>query len=147
MADIFSRNKRSDIMSRVRSRGNRRTELALVELLRKHRIYGWRRHSKLPGTPDFIFLTERIAIFVDGCFWHGCPKHSTFPVTRAAFWSKKLAENKARDRRVNRALRQNGWQVLRIWQHELNGKNATGCVARIERALRAIPARGHDRER
>jgi DNA mismatch endonuclease, patch repair protein len=137
MSDIFSKEKRSDVMSRVRSRGNRRTELALIELLRRHKIRGWRRHSKLPGTPDFIFPSEGVAIFVDGCFWHSCPKHATFPAVRAKFWLRKLEENKARDRRVNRVLRQTGWCVLRVWQHDLVPKNAARCVCRIQKALQA----------
>jgi DNA mismatch endonuclease (patch repair protein) len=139
MPDIFTKAKRSDVMSRVRSRGNRRTELALIKLLRVHRIKGWRRHPKLPGTPDFLFRKERVVIFVDGCFWHGCPKHATFPVTRQAFWSTKLADNKARDLRVNSALRRSGWRVLRVWQHELQAKNATRCLVRIGKALYKTP--------
>jgi DNA mismatch endonuclease (patch repair protein) len=122
-------------MSRVRSRGNRSTELVLVSLLRKHRIYGWRRHSKIAGTPDFVFVNNRVALFVDGCFWHGCPEHAQFPVERAAFWAKKLEENKARDRRVTRELRYNGWRVIRIWQHELKAGNRQACAAKIRRAL------------
>lgn len=136
MADIYSARRRSEIMSRIRSRGNRRTEVALLQLLRKHKISGWRRHSNLPGTPDFIFVSERIAIFVDGCFWHGCPDHASFPVTRAAFWSKKLAGNKTRDRRVNRELRDKGWLVLRIWQHELRPRSLESCLTKIRHALR-----------
>jgi G:T-mismatch repair DNA endonuclease (very short patch repair protein) len=69
--------------------------------------------------PDFVFLKSRMAIFVDGCFWHGCPKHATKPRNNAAFWKKKLAGNKTRDRMVNRALRRAGWKVVRIWEHAL----------------------------
>jgi DNA mismatch endonuclease (patch repair protein) len=119
MADIWNRKKRSEVMALVRSRGNRDTELALMLIFRRHRITGWRRHLKLPGTPDFAFPKHRLAVFVDGCFWHGCPKHATFPVTRAAFWLKKFATNKARDKKVNRELRHLGWRVLRIWEHQL----------------------------
>ena len=77
------------------------------------------RHPSLTVTPDFVFREMRLALFVDGCFWHGCPKHGTNPKGNAAFWAKKFAANKARDARVNRALRRAGWRVLRVWEHEL----------------------------
>lgn len=131
MPDIFTKAIRSELMSKVRSRGNKDTELALMKLFRLHRITGWRRHLKLPGTPDFAFPKRRLAVFVDGCFWHGCPKHATFPATRPAFWLRKFATNKARDRRVNRELRNLGWRVLRIWEHEL--KHPARCLARLAR--------------
>jgi DNA mismatch endonuclease (patch repair protein) len=75
---------------------------------------------------------------VDGCFWHSCPKHATFPATRRVFWAAKLAANRVRDRRVDRALRSNGWKVLRIWGHDLTRKNVRRSVARVQRALRVM---------
>jgi DNA mismatch endonuclease (patch repair protein) len=135
MADIVTKAKRSDMMSRVRSRGNRATEQVLAKLLRAHKITGWRRHPKLPGTPDFVFRKDRLVIFVDGCFWHVCPKHATFPMFQADFWLRKLADNKLRDRRINKVLRQRGWKVLRIWQHELKPKHSWACIAKIRRAF------------
>ena len=136
MADIFSKQQRSDIMSRVRGRGNQATEIALVRLLRAEGIAGWRRHQPVFGKPDFIFRKERLAVFVDGCFWHSCPTHGTVPATRRAFWIKKFAGNKARDRRVNRELRRLGWRVLRLWEHELRG-DSTPALARIRAMLAA----------
>ena len=133
MADIYSKAKRSQIMSRIRARGNLKTELALAKLLRQHRITGWRRHFKLFGNPDFVFQEYRLAIFVDGCFWHGCPKHASAPATNRAFWKKKLHQNKDRDRLVTRTLRKRGWHVLRIWQHELARKNKTRCLLRVRK--------------
>jgi len=106
-------------MARVRGRGNKSTEEKLACLFRQTGIKGWRRHLHLPGTPDFTFPKKRLAIFVDGCFWHGCPKHATLPATRRVFWLKKFTANKARDRRVNRDLRKLGWRVIRIWEHSL----------------------------
>jgi DNA mismatch endonuclease (patch repair protein) len=135
MADIWNKRKRSEVMGLVRSHGNNATELRLIEVLRAHRILGWRRKQKLPGSPDFVFSKERVCVFVDGCFWHCCPKHATFPATRREFWTAKLATNRARDRRVDRALRSNGWKVLRIWQHELTPRMADRTAWRIERAL------------
>jgi DNA mismatch endonuclease (patch repair protein) len=191
MPDVFTKSKRSEVMARIRSRGNRDTELALAGLLRAHGITGWRRHVLVCATvdrsklmvdgrkrntsprlsprrgaeaarrnhqqstkdhqltvrPDFVFPKARTAVFVDGCFWHGCPRHATQPKQHAAFWRQKLAGNRARDRRVNRALRAAGWQVVRIWEHELKpgARNANRgtppVVRRIQRALR--PRRRH----
>lgn len=123
-------------MARVRGRGNKSTEERLARLFRQSGIKGWRRHLPLPGTPDFAFPKECLVIFVDGCFWHGCPRHATFPTTRRKFWLKKFADNKARDRRVNLALRRLGWRVLRIWEHEL--KPSATLPGRI---VNAFPAR------
>src|SRR5437016_5002900 len=109
MADVFTKPERSRVMSRVRSRANKATELALVALLRRYQISRWRRHQPLFGNPDFAFPGAKLALFVDGCFWHCCPKHATTPASNRAFWKRKLAGNKARDRRVNRVLRRRGW--------------------------------------
>jgi len=119
MADVFSKRKRSEIMSRIRARGNRDTELRLIRIFRTYGITGWRRGSKLPGKPDFVFLKLKLAVFVDGCFWHGCPKHGTKPKTNATFWRMKISRNMVRDRRINQVLRAMGWTVMRIWEHEL----------------------------
>ena len=133
MTDVFTKTKRSDVMSRIRGRGNKETELALAKLLRKHRITGWRRHLAVFGKPDFSFPKLRVAVFVDGCFWHGCPKHANTPVNNRAFWQRKLAANRARDRKVNRTLWSRGWHVVRLWEHEL--RNPERCLRRIMRAL------------
>ena len=87
----------------------------------------------MPGKPDFVFPKLKLAVFVDGCFWHGCPKHATWPKTRAAFWLAKITGNKARDRRVNYALRKRGWKVVRIWEHELARKNEPRLLRRLEK--------------
>ncbi len=135
MPDVFSRPKRSEIMSHVRGRGNKATELAMVALLRSHHITDWRRHASVFGNPDFVFPRHRLAVFVDGCFWHGCPVHATRPASNRAFWRRKLARNKARDRLVTRTLKRNGWLVLRVWQHELSRQNEQRLVGRIQRAV------------
>jgi len=151
-------------MARIRSRGNKDTELALARLLHAHGITGWRRQLQVriaergmrnrglgrkPGNslrtshsalriftvrPDFVFRKQRTVIFVDGCFWHGCPRHATKPKQNAAFWRKKLAANRARDLRVNRRLRQAGWRVIRIWECALAARPAH-CLRRIRTAL------------
>lgn len=161
MPDVFTRAKRSDVMSRIRSRGNERTELALVRVFRAHGITGWRRHRMIRSAdfqigprrigvrhskggvsgdgaafrvrPDFVFPKSRVAVFVDGCFWHGCPQHATKPRNNAAFWRKKFAANTRRDQLVTRTLRKDGWRVLRIWEHELARKNEVRLLARLRR--------------
>lgn len=137
MADVFTKTKRAEIMASVRGRGNKATEGVIVEILRKNHITGWRRHPKLFGNPDFVFREHRLAIFVDGCFWHGCPKHASQPASNRAFWRAKLSRNKDRDRFVTRTLRRSGWRVLRIWQHELSRRGETRCANRVRRALLA----------
>lgn len=136
MTDVFDKAKRSEVMSRIRGRGNRDTELALMRLLREHRITGWRRHQVLTGRPDFVFRAARVTVFVDGCFWHGCPKHCQLPATNRAFWRRKLEANKERDRHVTSSLRGSGWSVVRIWECQL--ARAPGrCIHRIRLALEA----------
>jgi DNA mismatch endonuclease (patch repair protein) len=84
---------------------------------------------------DFIFPKLKFAIFVDGCFWHGCPKHETKPKNNRAFWRRKFSANKKRDQVVNRTFRRAGWRVLRIWEHELARKNEARLIRRVQRAL------------
>ena len=139
MPDVFTKAKRSAVMSLIRGRGNKDTELALIKLLRRHGITGWRRNQKVFGNPDFLFRQNRLALFVDGCFWHGCPKHCKIPAGNRVFWKKKFAANKTRDRRVNRELRRLGWQVVRIWEHDL-AKRGEACIRRLQAALALAPS-------
>jgi DNA mismatch endonuclease (patch repair protein) len=132
--DIWSKSKRSEVMSLIRGRGNMATELVLLALLRRNKIPGWRRHVAIIGKPDFAFPKQKVAIFVDGCFWHACPKCYKRPKTNRRFWDKKREYNICRDRRVNRQLRRQGWKVIRIWQHSLR-KSPQNCLTRIRRAL------------
>ena len=119
MSDVFTSRKRSQVMSRIRSQGNKETEIVLLSILRSHKISGWRRHLPLPGRPDFAFPKERLILFVDGCFWHGCPCCYRRPKSRTSYWNEKFQRNKNRDREVGRILRRKGWRVMRIWHHEL----------------------------
>jgi|SRR5882762_3064351 len=147
MADVFSRAKRSQVMSRIKSRGNRATELELLALLRRHHVSGWRRGAtSIFGSPDFTFPRFRVAIFVDGCFWHTCPRHKSIPANNRAFWLAKLARNRARDRLVTRTLRKQGWGVLRVWQHELSVRNEKRLLRRIQRALTETQGAGRRRK-
>ena len=149
MPDVFTKAKRSQVMSRILSRGNKNTELALAKLLRRHHLTGWRRQIQIISSPrpspqsgegvrvrpDFVFPKHQLAIFVDGCFWHGCPKHGTQPKGNRAFWRRKFSSNQKRDRLVNRTLRKAGWRVLRIWEHELARKHEARLLRRLLHAL------------
>lgn len=132
---------RSQLMSRVRSVGNETTERRLARLLRKTGLNGWRRHLRLPGKPDFAWPKEKVAVFVDGCFWHGhdCGKNVT-PRTNASAWREKIERNQRRDRRVTRQLRRAGWSVVRVWECRLR-KQPEACMRRVERALRKRASR------
>ena len=136
MPDVFTKAKRSEVMSRIRSRGNRDTELRLIALMREHGITGWRRNARVFGKPDFVFRAAKLAVFVDGCCWHGCPRHATMPANNRAFWKAKLARNAQRDRAVTRALRASGWAVLRVWECALTRTRSARTAARIARVLR-----------
>jgi DNA mismatch endonuclease (patch repair protein) len=134
MPDVFTREKRSEVMSRIRGRGNRDTELAFRSMLRARGITGWRRHYPITGRPDFAFPKLRLAVFVDGCFWHRCPKCSNMPVNNRAFWERKLTANVNRDRRVTRELRRRGWKVVRVWEHAM--RDSTAALRGLRLALR-----------
>jgi DNA mismatch endonuclease, patch repair protein len=137
MGDVFSAADRSRIMARVKDRGNKATELRLIEILNKASITGWRRRSKVFGKPDFVFPKQRVVVFVDGCFWHNCPKHGTLPATNSEFWQRKLQRNFERDRVVNRQLKNAGWRIVRVWQHDL--KEPVRVVRKLRRTLLLPP--------
>ena len=138
MADVWSKKKRSAVMSLIRSRGNQETELRLIEIMRAVGICGWRRGQALSGKPDFVFRRERLAIFVDGCFWHGCKRCYRRPSSNQKYWDAKIARNRARDRNVSRKLRTEGWSVIRIWHHDLNARRQSHTARRIQRMLGLI---------
>lgn len=119
MTDVFTKEKRSEVMSRIRGKGNKDTELVMLRILRSNHLAGWRRNQPLLGKPDFVFSKQKVALFVDGCFWHGCPLHSNMPKNNHEFWKKKLTGNKKRDEFVSSELAKLGWQVVRIWEHDL----------------------------
>lgn len=126
--------QRSRIMRSIKGRGNASTEKRFLAILRANGIKGWRRHWPVAGTPDFAFPRERLALFVDGCFWHCCPTCYKAPRNNEAYWANKAIANGRRDRRVDRELRVRGWSVIRIWEHSL--KCPARVLSRIERALR-----------
>lgn len=129
MVDVFTKEKRSEVMSRIRGKGNKDTELLVVKIFQNNHITGWRRNQPVLGKPDFVFYKVKLAIFVDGCFWHCCPDHSKIPENNQEFWRNKLKKNLARDAFINEALSKKGWTVMRIWEHEL--KNPRLVVDRL----------------
>lgn len=95
----------------------------------------YRLKSKLSGKPDIVFPKAKVAVFVDGCFWHGCPLHFQQPVNNAEFWKQKIGNNRERDARLTDELTHAGWVVLRLWEHEVT-HDLTACVERIAATIR-----------
>ena len=135
MADIFTKEQRSQIMRKVKSSRNKSTELKLITLFKTNNIKGWRRNYPFFGKPDFIFPSIRVAVFVDGCFWHGHNCRNTTPKDNADYWSKKIERNKKRDRDVTKTLGEKGWKVIRFWECELKDRK------RVTRKLRHVAGR------
>lgn len=140
MADIWSTSKRSEVMSLIRSSGNRETELAMIKVFRELGITGWRRGQVLTLTnngkpnrirPDFLLRAERVAVFVDGEFWHGHPTKCRIPQTRRSWWLAKIQGNKRRDLLQSRLLRRAGWRVIRVWQSEIG---TPACIRKLKKA-------------
>ena len=137
MSDIFSKEIRSKIMKAINSSGNKTTEIKFKIFLRKNKIRGWKSNQKLIfGSPDIVFPKKKIAIFIDGCFWHGCSicKRNLHPKTNSDFWEKKIRYNKKRSKKVNRILKDEGWKVLRFWEHSLQ-KNPETCLRKLNSLL------------
>jgi len=123
MTDTFSKKQRSEIMKAVKSKGNQSTEVKLIEIFKSHQIIGWRRNYKLIGHPDFVFPKKRIALFSDGCFWHGHNCRNLIPSDNAEYWKEKIKRNKKRDKIITNELSQRGWKVIRIWECEIKKGN------------------------
>jgi len=122
MADTVSKQKRSEIMSSVKSKGSK-IEMALMHELNKAKLHYKKHVAKLPGTPDIAFTDKKTVIFVDSCFWHGCRWHGAMPSSNKVFWIKKISTNKERDKKTNREYKKMGWKVIRIWEHNLKKKD------------------------
>lgn len=124
---------RSEVMSRIRGT-NTGPEVAL-----RHALWSmgfrYRLKAPLPGRPDIVFPRHRVAVFVDGCFWHGCRLHYTAPTNNHEFWAAKLVENRTRDVRVAAALKARGWQVIRLWEHDVD-LDPVRAARRVKRKLR-----------
>lgn len=135
MADVFDKEKRSNIMRHVKSSGNQSTEGKMIEFFRLHGITGWRRNYKVFGKPDFVFHKQKVAVFLDGCFWHGHDCRNTRPAQNEEYWLRKLSRNMARDAEVTVHLEKLGWTVIRIWECELKRKNEEKLWFRLKSYL------------
>jgi DNA mismatch endonuclease (patch repair protein) len=126
---------RSSNMRAIKSKGNRSTEWRLRSMLVRQKIKGWTMHNReIIGSPDFAFPAKRIAIFIDGCFWHGCPLCGHKPKTNREYWTAKLARNINRDKTNTLRLRKQGFKVIRIWECALK-ENPTLYLQRIRESL------------
>lgn len=120
-------------MSTVRSK-NTRLEEKMIAILEEAGLSGFTRYaSGLPGTPDVAFNEQRVAVFLDSCFWHGCPKHLRRPSSNTEYWQSKIDRNIKRDRRQRAALRRLGWSAIRVWEHDL--PDPSKVVRKVRRAL------------
>lgn len=131
MADVFDKSKRSEIMKKVRSKKNKSTELKLIELFKENNIHGWRRNYNVKGHPDFVFLDKRIAIFVDGCFWHGHDCRNTRPKDNEDYWTKKRERNMKHDKEITEYYEGRGWTVIRIWECEFKRQNISELLKKL----------------
>lgn len=117
MSDVLTPEQRSFNMARIRGR-NTKPEIRLRRAIWAKGMR-YRTHSDLPGRPDIVFSKQRVAAFVDGCFWHKCPIHFQWPTTNPEFWRNKLTDNVSRDNTVNSILIARDWCVARFWEHEV----------------------------
>jgi DNA mismatch endonuclease (patch repair protein) len=136
LSDVFDKKDRSEIMRKVKSHGNKSTEMRLIALFRRHGMTGWRRNYPVKGHPDFVFLSKKTAVFVDGCFWHGHDCRNTRPEDNKDYWQKKRERNIRHDKEVTALFESRGWTVLRIWECELKKKNEPVLAEKLLKALR-----------
>lgn len=134
MADIFSKEKRSDVMSRIRPKGTK-PEMLVFSFLRKEKIYFQKHYKGVVGSPDIAIPSKKIAIFIDGDFWHGWHFSDWKDKIPKKYWQAKIQANIDRDRRVFAKLRRDGWKVLRIWEHELKSSKRDRTFVRIAEFL------------
>lgn len=123
MTDVFNPEMRSSIMRSVKSKGNKSTEQKLIKIFKEHNLKGWRRNYKLFGKPDFVFPKKKIAIFADGCFWHGHECRNAKPKNNKEYWENKIMRNKERDELVNQTLEEKHWVVFRLWECDIKKEN------------------------
>ena len=131
MADVFDSQERSDVMRQIKSKRNKTTEIRLIEIFKQNNVTGWKRNYPVKGHPDFVFLKWRVAVFVDGCFWHGHDCRNTYPATNKEFWQKKRDRNIKHDQEITELFENRGWTVVRIWECELKRKNYESALQRI----------------
>jgi len=133
MPDTFTPEERSEIMRRVKSQNTSLERKVRSELHR--RGLRFRLRYNLHGKPDIVFVRARIAVFIDSCFWHGCPAHLRMPKSNRAYWKRKIARNIERDAETKKAYKKSHWTLMRFWEHDLK-QDLEGCAKKIERAVR-----------
>jgi len=133
MPDKFSKEVRSKIMSKIRGKDTSPEILLRKALFRKGYRYSLKKRFKeLNCRPDIVLVSRRICIFVDGCFWHGCPRCYRAPKSNRRYWLPKIRENIKRDRRQDAYLKKNGWRVIRVWEHDVD-KNIDRLIKKINK--------------
>jgi len=132
--DTVSKKKRSEIMSKVRSKDSK-IEVSFRKAIWKAEFRYRKNPTKYFGKPDLVLKKYKTVIFIDSCFWHGCKKHCRLPSTRKKYWTEKIERNKRRDKEVNRYYKKIGWQVLRIWEHKLQ-KDFNKTIEKIINSLK-----------
>lgn len=143
MADIFTKEKRSQVMQRVKPKGNKSTEIKMIAYFKENHIIGWRRHYDVIGHPDFVFLKQRIALFVDGCFWHGHDCKAR-PLSNTDFWEGKRLYNSEHDKMITSLFQQRGWTVIRVWECELKKKNRSILEAKLAPIIQCMTDKSTD---
>lgn len=133
MIDVMTSQQRKRCMANIRGRNTKPEVQLRKELWRRGLRY--RLHAKIAGRPDLLFAKQKVAVFVDGCFWHRCDKHFSLPKTNIDFWQGKIRSNVDRDKRVTNDLRRLGWRVIRVWEHEVES-DLQRLATRISRQLR-----------
>lgn len=134
MTDVLTRKQRSYCISQIHGE-NTQPELLLREAISKAGIRGYRLHYRLPGKPDIVFPKRKIAIFIDGCFWHKCPKCFPMLSTTKRYWVRKISNNVKRDKTVSKQLRDKGWKVVRLWEHDVR-KKLNKCSYKLLKQLK-----------
>ncbi|MBN1545932.1 MAG: very short patch repair endonuclease [Syntrophaceae bacterium] len=136
MADVLTKEQRSFNMSRIRG-SNTKPEVLLRKALFSRGVRGARLRYRLPGKPDIVFPAKKVAVFVDGCFWHRCPHCFQKPATNRKFWRDKINSNVRRDKMVTKELRRSGWKVVRVWEHGTR-KHLNRCADRVCKYLAGV---------
>ena len=134
MADIFTKEKRSEIMSLIRGK-NTKPEMEVFRYLRSQKIYFQKHYKKVPGSPDVALPSKKIAVFIDGDFWHGWQFEKRREKLPETYWRGKIEANIKRDKRNFARLRRSGWKVLRVWEHQLKGKRKGKTLERVAQFL------------
>lgn len=132
--DKVSKETRSGIMRKVRSTGNKSTEWRFRAKMMQAGLRGWKVRPKMKFSPDFVFENQRIVVFIDGCFWHACPVCDKMPASNTEYWKRKFQRNIERDKKATKELFEQGWSVLRFWEHEIRS-DLDNCLSKLRSRL------------